>query len=291
MNKTRKSSTTHQHPTLKYMAFDMDDNILMLPTKIHMEQLVDSKWVKKDISTELFSKIRNDKSNWRPLVKNNKFIAYNDFSDDGNRGSSAFLEDLIVAIKNKKFGPSWEKFINCLKTGNLFAIITARGHESEVIRKGIEWIIFNILDDNDRNEMAANLIAYKDLFIIDYDIIENINLRTLIKAYLDKCEFIGVTSPSFIKKHNVGDASSPEYAKILAMESFVNTINNYGKQVNRKVKIGFSDDDLGNINKVEEYFNEIDILYKNISFYVYDTSNPLLQKGKKKKILKSISNI
>lgn len=263
---------------MKYCAFDIDDNLLFLPTKIHMEHLVNDEWIPEDVSTEKFSKIRNDE-NWRS-TKN----SYLEFRDFGLRGENAFLEDLKTSINNGSYGPSWKKFIDCLVKGSIFAIITARGHEPDTIRKGIEYIIYNVLTQNDRDEMSANLIAFQDMFIQNFDIMRDISFNTLLSAYLDKCDFVGVSSGSFSKKYNEIDVSNPEIGKKIALNEFINRINTYGKQIGGHVKLGFSDDDIKNINYVKKHFNEISSNYDNMSFSVIDTSNPNVQGGIKNKI-------
>ena len=40
---------------LLYYAFDWDDNILNMPTKIHMEHLVDGQWISTKVSTAEFA--------------------------------------------------------------------------------------------------------------------------------------------------------------------------------------------------------------------------------------------
>ena len=50
---------------LHYYAFDWDDNILNMPTVIHMDKLVGDEWIPTDVSTADFAEVRNDKENWR----------------------------------------------------------------------------------------------------------------------------------------------------------------------------------------------------------------------------------
>ena len=265
--------------TLKYSCFDWDDNILFMPTKIHMEELVDNKWTKKDISTEKFAEIRS-LDNWKS--NDDSFI---EFRDHGKRGSDAFLDDVKKAIKEKTFGPSWDDFIKCIRNGNIFAIITARGHESESIRKGVEYIINNVMNDDDKNELISNLIAFNMLFFDkdeynydnSYEYYKNIKTKDMIKLYLDKCYFIGVSSPNFVQNHG-GDASNPEKGKVIAMDNFVNKINEYSKILDLEAKIGFSDDDKHNVKKIKKFFNEISTNYDQIMFDVFDTSNKKIQK-------------
>ena len=262
----------NRKPIMKYYAFDWDDNILNMPTVIHMEKLDGEQWVPQDVSTEEFAKVRT-LDNWRASEN-----AYIEFRDIGSRGQTAFIEDAQNAISSGNFGPSWKKFLNCLTKGSIFAIITARGHEPDTIRKVVEYIIHNILTEEQRNEMAANLTAFQDMFVQNFDFLRDISIQTLISAYLDKCDFVGVSSPSFASKYpelmGKSGIKNPEIAKIKALDEFIDRINIYGKQIGGSVSIGFSDDDKKTVKTIEKHFGEISPLYDDITFSVYDTSNP-----------------
>ena len=145
---------------LLYYAFDWDDNILNMPTKIHMDHLVDGEWIPTKVSTAEFAEVRNDKDNWRIDYD----IAFNEFRDQGERGDNAFLEDTKSAISQSKFGPAWGDFIECLSNGSVFAIITARGHEAPAMRKGIEWIIDNVLTEEHLYQMYNQLLKFSYIF-------------------------------------------------------------------------------------------------------------------------------
>jgi hypothetical protein len=263
-------------PILKYYAFDWDNNILNMPTKIHMLHLINGEWVEEQVSTEKFAIIRNDKENWKTY--NNSFIEFRDF---GKRGQKAFLEDMKVALSEKNYGPCWNKFKKCLIQGSLFAIITARGHEPAILREAIEYIINNILTNEEKNEMGSNLIGFMSLFN-NFDIMKKINFSFLVKLYLDNCDFIAICSSYFTKKHpelqDNGSPINPEKSKQVALKDFIEKINRFGKKINANVKLGFSDDDTKNVESVIKYFNEIDY---DINLSVYDTSNPNIQGGKK----------
>ena len=271
-------------PIMRYYAFDWDDNILMMPTKIRMEHLVDGEWIPEQVSTEKFAIVRNDKENWRvEKDKKGNITAYLEFRDFGPRGKNAFMEDMKTALDNGKFGPSWKKFLQCLINGNIFAIITARGHEPEVIREGVEYIIDEFLTEEEQNEMAANLMGFRHLFD-EEDILENISFEHLVEDYLDYCDFIGVTSDSFAKKQGGGDPGSPEKLKIAALNDFIEKIEYYGEEVGGEVRLGFSDDDPKNVENVEKHFGEISPLYKEIIFNVINTNDPNIEGGVKKRI-------
>jgi hypothetical protein len=270
------------NPIMRYYSYDWDDNILLMPTVIHMEHFINNKWTLEDVSTVKFSKIRHN-SNWR-FLKNSE--SFTEFRDIGPRKKKAFIEDLKIAIQNKSYGPSWNNFIHCLISGSIFAIITARGHESKSIKKGIKYIIKNVLTKEEKNEMAANLIEFKYKFSTKFDIMKNISFEKLLNSYLNKCDFIGISSPSFRKKYfNISNPEKyPEKAKKIALNHFINKINFYGKQINSDIRIGFSDDDKVTVNKIKQHFNDISQNFQNILFSVIDTSNPDINGGIKNKI-------
>ena len=51
----------------KYYIFDWDDNILHMPTRIHLERrAADGTWTPYPVSTSVFSLVRGDSANYRP---------------------------------------------------------------------------------------------------------------------------------------------------------------------------------------------------------------------------------
>jgi hypothetical protein len=252
---------------LLYYAFDFDDNILFMPTKIHMDNLVDGEWIPTSVSTADFAKVRTDKENWR-IRNNDPDEAFSEFRDFGPRGETAFLEDVKSAISQNKLGPSWDDFIECLVNGSIFSIITARGHESEPMRVGIEWIIDNVLTDDNIYEMHNNLLKFAYLFReegeFDRILKGKPSENELVKLYLDNCDFIGVSAPS-----KGGSPDNPEKAKEEALLEFKAKIDKFAATLGVKAKIGFSDDDLGNVKHVEDLIDNLNHeKFPNIVHYV-----------------------
>ena len=239
---------------LLYYAFDWDDNILNMPTVIHMDKLEDGEWIPTDVSTSEFAEVRGDSANWR-IINNNPDEAFSEFRDNGPRGINAFLEDAKLAIRQGKFGPAWDDFIECLTNGSIFAIITARGHEPEAIRLGIEYIIDNVLDKDQVYEMYNNLLKF------DYDFERGENEKILrgkpsqnklVKKYIDNCDLVGVSAPS-----RGGSPANPEIAKEEALMEFKSKINKFASNIGVMAKVGFSDDDLKNVKHVEDLIDNL----------------------------------
>jgi len=263
---------------LLYYVFDWDDNILIMDTMIHLDKMVDGKWTPTDVSTSEFREIRKYIDEWRKgeselwrYRNGDPDETYNEFRDWGPRGRNAFIEDTITTIKNNNFGPAWNKFIHCLTEGSIFMVATARGHEPDVIRESIEWIIFNVLNSNQKKEMENNLREFNKLFDVDDS---NMDYKQLVSNYLNLCDFVGVSSKYFKRRYDLGGESlNPENGKKIAIREFVRKINDYGKHLNRKVKVGFSDDDLSTVQHVYKYMKKELSLDFPIDYHVYYTKD------------------
>lgn len=279
---------------LSYYAFDWDDNILHMPTKILMDKKVGEEWEPVEVSTAQFAEVRNDKENYR-LRNDNPTEAFSEFRDTGSRGSEAFLEDTKKAISSKSFAPSWDAFIKCLSEGSIFSIITARGHEPESIRTGVEYIIDNVLTKmpslnpgfSMADEMFQHLKKYQYIFGTkesdkDMHLKGQPSENPLIMRYLDTCSYYGVSSPSFAKEFGEGSASNPEVAKEMALDFFVDECNEFGKRIGAKsVSVGFSDDDPKNVEHVQKFFKEKSPILSGVKLSVYKTTDPKLKGGEK----------
>lgn len=250
---------------LLYYAFDWDDNLLFMTTSI---VVLDDKGDEINISTSEFSEYReligkeNINHNGHTIVgypTDNKgqvdfSQAFRNFRDEYD--NDIFLKDTIESLENKRFGPAWDDFIECLTHGSLFAIITARGHEEETIRKGVEYIINSYLSDDEKQKMYNYLLKYK------YHAGEEINFdrivrgkfteNPLVREYLDLCDFVGISAPS-----KEGYADNPEEAKRKSLIEFKKKVDRLCGNLGKKCAIGFSDDDPGNIDNISELFDEI----------------------------------
>ena len=263
--------------TLDYYCFDWDDNLLRMPTKINMQKRVGDGWKDEPVSTEMFAEIRSDKDNWRPTS-----LAFVEFGDNGPRGDEAFIEDVIESIGGSKYpqdpvnmAPSWNKFIQCLESGSIFSIITARGHKPETLRGGVEWIIDNYLDYSQKKNMYNNCLTFNYMFKSDGKFdpsYENISRHPLISSWLDNCGFYGVSYPGFISKYPSGGAESPEIGKEIALKEFIQKGAEFASKIGAKFKCGMSDDDLKNVLHMKTVLSELKKLYPESELTIIDTS-------------------
>jgi len=273
---------------LKYYIFDWDDNILHMPTSIHLERRADDgQWVPHSVSTAAFSVIRSDTANYRPPGGSWE-NAFRDFRDYDVDNENIFLRDTRTAIDRvasgaAKAGPSFEKFRTTLLEGRLFAIVTARGHSPAVIRKGVDYFIHTVLTPAERQLMLGNLRGYMACFDPQQPVTDD---REVLRYYLDHNQYHGVMSPEFRKRMGQPPAASPntETGKQFAIKDFVEHVIRIARErgLDKPISVGFSDDDEGNVIAVEDYIRTaIAREFPNIKFVVYYTADPEMPAGRK----------
>ncbi len=279
---------------LRYWAFDWDDNIVHMSTKINMDEKVgEDQWRPLQVSTSDFAHLRTD-PNYR--IRNNSIQeAFSEFRDNGARGDKAFMEDALLAIQNEMLAPSWDDFLQCLSEGAIFSIITARGHEPETIKKVVLWIIDNVLTQTPSmnpgrslaDDMYQNLRKY--LYWFDSSGDESKELsgppseNPLVQNYLSHCDFFGVSSQSFAKRFGTASADKPEEAKMMALEYCIERCLSFSKILEEKsgrrviVKFGMSDDDPKTSSHIKKFFKEKSGLSQMMTLYYIQTT----ERGKK----------
>lgn len=266
---------------LFFYAFDWDDNILHMPTQI-MLQTKDGDEV--GMSTSDFARKRAEiakvefKYKGKIVVGLDETTAFRNFRDESDSG--VFKKDVVLAIQSGNYGPAWRDFMECLTHGSIFAIITARGHESEEIRKGIEYIIDDILSDVQKQDMYDHLLKFAYKFgAPDIDSHPRIlrglpTLNELVQSYLDLCHFVGVSAPS-----REGSATNPEAAKEESLKDFVKEVNEYASRIGYEAEVGFSDDDSGNIRHMIQALSSEDLNHESLwpfisKIVIIDTNKP-----------------
>lgn len=254
---------------LRVYKFDWDDNILNLPTKIKMYKSNKPVYV----STSEFAELRN---NSEYKVKDD---AFEEFKDYGVRGENAFIEDTKKAIENNKQAPSFKKFKEALKYGNYFAIITARGHAPDTLKRGVRTFINMALTPDEKIVFKKNL---KKLY-------GDLPFNELVENYLNEQRYYPVSSPEFQKQFgSMTGAEKPELAKQIASRDFIDYIESVAKSLDAKdiriknpksrgeleISVGFSDDDKKNVKAMEEFMKSLKKEKPDMTFVIYDTSNP-----------------
>ena len=246
---------------IRAYSFDWDDNIISMPTTIKMLKKTDTGWEKVNISTSEFAIVRDDENYKLDEGAFDNFIS-----------EESFLSDLYLGLNNSSFAPSFEKFKEALIYANPISIITARGHHPEVLRKGVDLVIAHTFNEDELSKMIDNI--QQEMPQLDGETPE-----IILKSYLDSHDYHTVTSDSFTEKFGLGSgsAANPEENKKIALRDYVTKIVTRAKQmVNTeytKLSIGFSDDDLGNVNAIIPFIEEVlQVEFPEVDFVVYDTS-------------------
>ena len=258
-------------PDMKYYAFDWDDNIVHMPTKIVLKtEDGDEVGMSTDDFAEYRSKIGKEDFDY-----NGDIIV--DFAEDPFRnfrteGDKNFLIDAMRA----KLGPAFDDFKEAINNGSIFSIITARGHNPNTLKQAVYNYIIDGFNGIDKDQLVKNLKKYRSFFDED-DMTDD----ELIKSYLDLNKYHPV---SFNDEEG---AANPEEAKVKAMEGFVSYIKkmvnklNMTNKLNKKAfikndvsnnfipeqpSIGFSDDDIKNVEVMSKHFkNKPDNIVKTYS--------------------------
>lgn len=275
----------------KYYIFDWDDNILHMPTRIHLERrMLDGTWVPHSVSTAAFAVVRSDGENYRPPEGQweKAFVEFQDYADEGE---SRFLRDTRMSLGKvlageTQPGPSFETLRETLREGRIFAIVTARGHEPESLKKAVQLFIELVLTPSEKEEMMANLRGYRACF--DHMTAFGTDDEE-IAFYLSLNRYHAVTNPLFKAwmKRAAGGRESTENAKRFAIRDFVEHVikilsRTGADSLHRPISVGFSDDDVENVTAIENYIQEeLAKRFPGIKFCVYDTSDPALADGRK----------
>ena len=254
-------------------SFDWDDNIINMPTTIKMLKKTGNEWDRVNVTTSEFARVRDNKN-----YKLDEGAFDNFISDD------SFLSDLENGLETSSFAPSFDKFKEALMYANPISIITARGQSPEVLRKGMDLVISYTFSEEELKTMIDNI--QQSIPELDGE-----DPNTILKTYLDSQDYHPVTSTQFIEKFGTGSESAlnPEENKKIALRDYVSKIVHKAKQMvnseDNKLSMGFSDDDLGNINAIIPFIeNVLQAEFPEVTFVVYDTSDG----GNKKITLKKV---
>ena len=242
-------------PDMKYYAFDWDDNIVHMPTKIVLKTDDGGEF---GMSTEDFAEYRSEIGKGPVEYKGKTIVGFanNPFRNFRTEGDKQFLVDSMKA----KLGPAFDDFREAINNGSIFAIITARGHNPNTLKEAVYNYIINDFNGISKESLLKNLRKYRS-FVDEGEMSDD----DLIKSYLELNKYHPVS---------FGDdkgAASPEELKVIAMDDFVSYIKGMAAVLNKKAflkkdignkfvpakpVIGFSDDDPKNVEVMSKHFKD-----------------------------------
>jgi hypothetical protein len=261
----RKGFKAEGTPDMKYYAFDWDDNIVHMPTKI-MLKTEDGDEV--GMSTDDFAEYRSKIGKEDFEYNGNTIVG---FSEEPYRNfRTAGDKDFLVDAMRAKLGPAFNDFREAINNGSIFSIITARGHNPNTLKQAVYNYIIDGFNGIDKDQLVKNLKKYRSFFEED-DMTDD----ELIKSYLNLNKYHPVSFD------DAEGAANPEEAKVRAMDEFVSYIKKMAKKLNKRAfikndvsnnfvpeqpSIGFSDDDIRNVEVMSKHFkNKPDNIVKTYS--------------------------
>jgi len=239
-------------PDLKYYAFDWDDNLMYMPTKIILR---DEEGNEVPMSTEDFAEHRHQIGKEEFDYNGHKIVGYADqpYRNFREGGDKQFKIDAMKA----KTGPAWSDFVEAINNGSIFSIITARGHNPNTLKDAIYNLIVSDHQGINKELLLKNLRKYRDISGM-----EDKSDVELIKDYLEMNKYYPV---SFLDPTGAGN---PEQLKVDAMREFISYVKSQAKQLGKKLylkndvknnfvpSIGFSDDDIRNVEVMKKSFED-----------------------------------
>lgn len=238
-------------PTMKYYAFDWDDNLMYMPTKIYLK---DDEGESVGMSTEDFAEYRTEIGKEPFDYEGHTIVGFDDdaFRDFRVTGDKKFVSDSMKAPT----GPAWSDFVEAVNNGSIFAIITARGHTPSVLKNAVYNLIKRNKHGLSEQELVKNLRKYRE--ISDE---EELSDDELVRTYLEMCKYHPVS-------FGEGSAANPEELKVAAMSEFMRYVKDLSQKLQEKAYlknkisnyfepyIGFSDDDLKNVQTMKKHFDD-----------------------------------
>ena len=259
---------------LKWYGFDTDGNLVYTDTRVCIEVLEDGKRRRKEISQIQFDELWSDIKIWEKMrfVNNDKEQSMVNFKSEWG-----FEKAVFDALNQGKVGPSREKFIEANVQASPIAIITARGHPIADLKSTHKKIIYEVLTAGQREDLMYNMKEH----LWRYHLYEDM----AIDKYLDNNYYAPCTNQIFLESINKDLSCSMPETKNAAFEQFTLHIKKvfegyYGAEflINRRIRIGFSDDANANIEWLDDFINKeysgLMWKYPEIKFMLYNTHTP-----------------
>ena len=235
-------------PQLKYYAFDWDDNIFKMPTKIYLRRLSD--WEEVEVWTSEYAEIMNNDES----VKEFELLDWEEsFRDFRETADDKFIKEALLAQP----GPSLPDFVECINNAKIFSIITTRWHSenayetviAEMIRNNMHWISSKAFMNNflEHIRHAEDIVWDKDFDYQEAIKANNDNdLEWFIERYVQMCRFYPVKNNAVCSKLGI-ITNNVAKLKVKALQLFSEYVHLQSFKLENKWlaprNIWFSDDD------------------------------------------------
>lgn len=243
-------------PRQSFYIFDIDENILVLETKIQVVKVDDESEIRL-ISQEEYAKGKvhlkqiegrmvftgGDLESYALFAESFKY--FEDSSEPEQHSYHYFVSDIEIAVKAKTFkGPSWDVLEYAIKNKRPIAVITARGHSSDTIVKGFEKLV--------ELGQLSDLPKVEVIYCVNHPHTRNMLNKT-----------------ASAEEKSKGRLDTKLRKRIAARVFVQESVKKYGTQPNHK--FGMSDDDPGNVYNVIQAMSDSKEAYPHMRFYVINT--------------------
>ena len=234
--------------------FDLDDNLLHLPTNIVLFKKTDSST--KEVTTAEYARLRegmeDPQSPWfdyesRFTDTHNSFMFFRDKKIDLKTAEQALIIDLRRALENSTLdwkGPSWNFFAYAVENSRPLSVITARGHHPNTLKRAINHLV-----------QTRDLVAHPNYLSV-----------------------YAVSHPP--TRLELGDTDYslgvPELKKRAIQHSVRDAFDCYG--YNPHHRFGMSDDDPENLKLILQAFKELKKEFPENAFFAINTADRQLVK-------------
>lgn len=237
---------------------DFDGNILHTSTPIVLEEKQQD-WTWKTVQVSIpeydSNTIYRNKERYRYLKDKAEDAfqhARDFFNSDIHRWPQWLQDDIMKALENGDFAPSFEKFKQeVLIEWNLFAINTARGHTPDNIKHSLKMLNTIVLDKA-QQEQQIEIIKKKFLR-------EKLSDKDALWKYFDMNIYMPVSNIEICKFLQIDNTISSAIKKTLFQDWYIShltkIISHYQLlDKNNPIKMWFSDDSYSNIEEMVKYF-------------------------------------
>jgi len=228
--------------SLSFYFFDIDDNLLFLPTNLYLWNA--ERKIEQAISSGEFAAIQNDlgrKGKWQPWAVRDE--TFRDFRDVPGvpADRQAFSRDLHAAIAGDRpwQGPSWPLLVHAAEKQRPIAMVSARGHEPKTVEAGLHTIV----------------------------------ARGLLKSVPPILGIYTVTNPGVRARLGATDPAMtvPSIKKIAIKDAVAKALSRYGAAPPHR--FGMSDDDPSNVVLAISAMRDCKVQYPQKRFFVINTNH------------------
>ncbi len=187
------------------------------------------------------------------------FAHFRDFSTRVEHiGSDHLIQDIQDALDQGLFSPSFQSFKETfLIPARFFGIITARGHSAENLARAMNTINEATLSEDEKQLQYENIVNLWKLLWKRWIP----NREEALYFYFEEIgTYYGVSSPHLCKMlgipNNMKSAEKKTHAMIHLIAQTKKIIHSIESLKNKPLAIGFSDDSIGNIDAMTQFFLE-----------------------------------